>query len=733
MEKIFKLKSKYSPAWDQEEAIKSIENYLDKGHKWQTLWWVTWSWKTFTMANIIEKQNKPTLVIAHNKTLAAQLAQEFSEFFPDAAVHYFVSYYDYYQPEAYVSKTDTYIEKEATINEEIDRLRHAATQSLLQRKDVIIIASVSCIYGIGDIKMYIEQIFNLKVGQTIPIEDILKKLVLIQYKRSWADFKPWNFQVMWDLLEIFSPSQETVYSIEFWWDEISQISRRNYLTWEVYEYLDEIKIFPAKHTVSSKDKIAEIIPKIKEELEDRLNTFELSGDPVKIERLKTKVEYDLEMMNEVGYVNWIENYSRYLDWREPWAPAQTLMDYFGKDFLTLIDESHMTIPQIWWMYAWDRARKQNLIDNGFRLPSAFDNRPLQFNEFESKLNQVIAVSATPNIFEIRASENSPVVLLDEEWKKIDKEEIDKQNLIFKKTSLFYNFDPTVDWDWVHSEECRIIPQVIRPTGLLDPEIEIKSMEFMVDDIMTNLKIVIEKNQRMLITTITKRSSEELTDYLLENWISVKYLHSEVETLERLEILKELREGQIDVIVWVNLLREWLDLPEVSKIGIIDADKQGFLRSESALIQIIWRAARNIEGKVTMYVEERKNSIEWEFEYNELLWQEIKRADKWKWINRDNLIISNAMKKAIELNYYRRGIQEEHNKKHWINPKTVYSSIKEVAVKNIKRDYSIQSEKEIKKTISRLELEMDIASANMDYEKAAELRDEIIEIKKGRKK
>jgi excinuclease ABC subunit B len=733
MKKIFKLKSKYSPAWDQEEAIKSIENYLDKGHKWQTLWWVTWSWKTFTMANIIEKQNKPTLVIAHNKTLAAQLAQEFSEFFPDAAVHYFVSYYDYYQPEAYVSKTDTYIEKEATINEEIDRLRHAATQSLLQRKDVIIIASVSCIYGIWDIRMYIEQIFDLKVGQVIPIEEILKQLVLIQYKRSGADFKPWNFQVMWDLLEIFSPSQETVYSVEFWWDEISQISRRNYLTWEVYEYLDEIKIFPAKHTVSSKDKIAEIIPKIKEELEDRLNTFELSWDAVKIERLKTKVEYDLEMMNEVGYVNWIENYSRYLDWREPWAPAQTLMDYFGKDFLTLIDESHMTIPQIGWMYSWDRARKQNLIDNGFRLPSAFDNRPLQFNEFADKLNQVVAVSATPNIFEIRASENSPVVLLDEEWKKIDKEEIDKQNLIFKKTSLFYNFDPTTDWDWVHSEECRITPQIIRPTWLLDPEIEIKSMEFMVDDLMNNLKIVIEKNQRMLITTITKRSSEELTDYLLENWISVKYLHSEVETLERLEILKELREWQIDVIVWVNLLREWLDLPEVSKIWIIDADKQGFLRSESALVQIIWRAARNIEWKVTMYVEERKNDIEWDFEYNDLLWQEIKRADKWKWINRSNLIISNAMKKAIELNYYRRWIQQEHNKKHSINPQTVYSSIKEVAVKNIKRDYSIQSEKEIKKTISRLELEMDIASANMDYEKAAELRDEILNIKKWRKK
>jgi len=760
-EKIFKLKSKYSPAGDQEEAIKACTKYLEDWHKWQTLWWVTWSWKTFTMANLIEKQNKPTLVIAHNKTLAAQLAQEFSEFFPDAAVHYFVSYYDYYQPEAYVSKTDTYIEKEATINEEIDRLRHAATQSLLQRKDVIIIASVSCIYGIWDISMYTSQIFNLKVGQVIPIEDILKKLVLVQYKRAWADFKPWNFQVMWDLLEIYSPSQETVYSLEFWWDEISQISRRNYLTGEVYEYLEEIKVFPAKHTVSSKDKIAEIIPQIKAELEDRLHTFELSGDPVKIERLKTKVEYDLEMLEEVGYVNWVENYSRYLDWRNSWDPSQTLIDYFGDDFLTLIDESHMTIPQIGWMYAWDRARKQNLIDNGFRLPSAFDNRPLQFDEFEWKLNQVVAVSATPNIFEIRNSENSPRVSphltspLGERdstkktpstpckgegaggWgEKLSKEEIDKQNLIFKKTSKFYNFEPTRDWEWNHSEDCRIIPQVIRPTWLLDPEIELKSMEFMVDDIMTNLNLVIEKNQRMLITTITKRSSEELTDYLLENWISVKYLHSEVETLERLEILKELREGQIDVIVWVNLLREWLDLPEVSKIAIIDADKQGFLRSESALIQIIWRAARNAEWKVTMYVEERAHPQSLpnkEGSSTFLLWQEIKRADKWKWINTDNLIISNAMKKAIELNYYRRWIQEEYNKKHWIISKTVYSSIKEVAVKNIKRDYSIQNEKEVRKTISTLELEMDIASANMDYEKAAEIRDEILRLKKGRKK
>ncbi len=734
-QKIFTLKSKYSPAGDQEYAIKQLNNYINTGHNWQTLWWVTGSWKTFTMANIIEKQNKPTLVIAHNKTLAAQLAQEFKEFFPDAAVHYFVSYYDYYQPEAYVSKTDTYIEKEATINEEIDRLRHAATQDLLTRKDVIIVASVSCIYGIWDIAMYKSHIFELKVWQLVPIEDILKNLVLVQYSRAWADFKPWNFQVMGDLLEIYPSSSETVFSIEFWGDEISQISRRNYLTGEVYEYLDKIKIFPAKHTVSSKERIEEIVPLIQAELKDRLDTFQLAWDVVKQERLKTKVEYDLEMMQEVWYVNGIENYSRYLDWRNPWDPAQTLMDYFWDDFLTLIDESHMTIPQIWGMYAWDRARKTNLIDNWFRLPSAFDNRPLQFDEFENKLSQVIAVSATPNIYEIRASEDQTVILRDKEWKRIAKEEIDKDHLKFKKTSRFYNFNPVIDWDWTDSKHCRIVQQIIRPTGLLDPEIELKSMEFMVDDIMKNISEVVEKNQRMLITTITKRSSEELTDYLLENWIHVKYLHSEVETLERLETLKELREWKIDVIVWVNLLREWLDLPEVSKIWIIDADKQWFLRSESALIQIIWRAARNVNGKVVMYVEGRlplsppnpplKGGM-----ILLLLWQKITRVDKWKYINEDWLIISNAMKKAIDLNYYRRSIQKEYNIKYWITPKTVYSSIKEVAVSAwTKKEYSLQNEKEIRKTLSRLELEMDIAAANMEYEQAAELRDQILEIKK----
>ena len=698
----FKLKSKYSPAWDQLNAIKEISKYLDEWHDWQTLWGVTWSWKTFTMANIIEREQKPTLVIAHNKTLAAQLAQEFKEFFPDNAVHYFVSYYDYYQPEAYVSKTDTYIEKEATINEEIDRLRHAATQDLLTRKDVIIVASVSCIYGIWDISLYTEQIFNIEVWKSYKIEDILTQLVSIQYRRSWADFKPGNFQVMWDLLEIFPASKETVYSIEFWWDEVTWITSRNFLTWEIYEYLNEIQIFPAKHTVTTKDRINSILPDIQKELDERLKYFkETLWDALKYERLKTKVEYDIEMMQEVGYVNGIENYSRYLDWRKSWAAPATLMDYFWDDYMCFIDESHMTIPQIWAMYAWDKARKTNLVENWFRLPSALENRPLKFEEFENKLKQVVAVSATPWIYEIEASCKNP--------------------------NIFLEFDPIVDWDWKNSDDNRVVPQVIRPTGLLDPVIMLKPMEYMVDDIMKSLSEVIDAWERMLITTITKRSSEELSDYLLENGIKVRYLHSEIETLERLDILKDLREGTIDVIVWVNLLREWLDLPEVSKIAILDADKQWFLRSASALIQIIWRAARNSKWEVSMYVEKFK--LKWN-EEKDSLW--LYQIDKWRSCNSDGLVISEAMKKAINITNYRRTLQAKHNEKHWITATTIFSSIKEIWIKNKKRDYSILDKKSAEKELSRLELEMDIAAANMEYEKAAELRDQIIDIKRWKK-
>lgn len=705
---LFHLKSNYSPAGDQAEAIASLTSYIEKGNKWQTLWGVTGSGKTFTMANVIQNIEKPTLIIAHNKTLAAQLAQEFKEFFPDAAVHYFVSYYDYYQPEAYVKKTDTYIEKEATINEEIDRLRHAATQDLLRRKDVIIVASVSCIYGIGDISAYTEQVFTLKKGYTYILEELLKNLINIQYTRAGADFKAGNFLVMGDVLEIWSASSEKVFTIEFWGDEITQITLRHPISGEIYEYLEEIEIFPAKHTVSSNETIRAILPQIQEELEDRLKYFkEQSGDIVKYERLKAKVEYDMEMLQEVGYVNGIENYSRYLDGRNPGEPPATLIDYFGKDFLTIIDESHMSIPQIGGMYAGDRSRKENLVENGFRLPSAMDNRPLTFPEFEAKLWQVLAVSATPSLFEIEKSSKKG------------------------GGQQFLAFDPTRWVLWKDSNDLRIVPQMIRPTWLLDPRISIKDMEFMVDDIMKLHAEVLEKNERMLITTLTKRSSEELTEFLQENGVKVQYLHSEVDTLERLEILKALREGKIDVIVGVNLLREGLDLPEVSKIAILDAEKQGFLRSEQALIQIIGRAARNSNGEVSMYVEKIRNFQEKKSQF-EVFNEELLILNKGKYVNHDGFVISQSMKKAMDLTFYRRKLQQAHNDKNGITATTILSSIKDIGIPSKKTKNLMDTWLSAEKDITRLELEMDIAAANMEYEKAAEIRDRIIEIKQWKK-
>nr|MDD3719756.1 excinuclease ABC subunit UvrB [Candidatus Gracilibacteria bacterium] len=704
---MFKLISDKKPTGDQPKAIDEIYSYLQKGHKYQTLWGVTGSGKTFTMANVIEKVQKPTLVIAHNKTLAAQLAQEFKEFFPDNAVHYFVSYYDYYQPEAYVQKTDTYIEKEATINEEIDRLRHAATQSLLTRKDVIIVASVSCIYGIGDIDAYIGFTFDIKVGEFYKIEDLLKNLVSMQFRRATSDFKPGTFHILGDILEIFPASEETIYTIQFWGDEITEITRRNYLTGEIYEYLQEVTIFPAKHTVTTKERINEIIPNIKAELDERLKYFkEEMGDILRYERLKTKVEYDIEMMQEVGYVNGIENYSRYLDGRQANLPPATLIDYFGDDYLCFIDESHMTVSQIGGMYAGDRSRKESLVNNGFRLPSALDNRPLKFDEFEQKMNQVVFVSATPGSFEIEKSSN---------------------DLLY-----FENFDPIIDGEWKSNEKNRVVSQVIRPTGLIDPEIEIKSMEFMIDDILKTLDYVIEKGERMLVTTITKRSSEELADYLLENGYKVRYLHSEIETLERLEILKMLRMGEIDVIVGVNLLREGLDLPEVSRIAILDADKQGFLRSKSSLIQIIGRAARNSNGKVIMYTEKFKGKLE-ENKSQMYALGNLYRLDKGKMVNDDGFVVSEAMKTAIDLTYYRRKVQTNYNEKHNITPTTILSSIKDIGINTKKKEYAFLDKQSIEKELKRLELEMDIASANLDFEKAADLRDMIIELRRGKKK
>ena len=729
----FVLKSKYSPAGDQAQAIKSLEKYINKGHDWQTLWWVTGSGKTFTMANVIEKVQKPTLIIAHNKILAAQLAQEFKEFFPDAAVHYFVSYYDYYQPEAYLGKTDTYIEKEATINEEIDRLRHSATQDLLTRKDVIIVASVSCIYGIGDIDAYTKQVFNIKKEWTYVLEDLLKQLVDIQFTRAGWDFKSGNFIVQWDILEVWPASSEFVYTIEFWWDEVSQITTRHPISGEIFEYHESIDIFPAKHTVTSPGTLERILPQIKTDLAERLKYFkEDLWDVVKYERLKTKVEYDIEMMQEVWYVNGIENYSRYLDWRNPGDPAQTLIDYFGDDFLTMIDESHMTIPQIGAMFGWDRSRKTNLVENGFRLPSAMDNRPLTFPEFQWKLRQVIAVSATPSEYEIMKSSTHEKIPVNAGWWKDDNDAFKAEVKKLPAVRKFYDFDPKIDPAWMDNSDMRVVPQIIRPTGLLDPEIILKPMDFMVDDIMNNLQKVIDAGERMLITTLTKRSSEELSEYLIDNGIKVQYLHSEVDTLERLEILKELREWKIDVIVWVNLLREWLDLPEVSKIAILDADKQGFLRSESALVQIIWRAARNVKWEVSMYVE-KINRFEEKKSEMEKFGDDLYILNNWKYVNEDALVISQAMKKAIELTYYRRWIQIAHNEKTWMTPITVFSSIKDIGIPSKKKKLSLSWDpKDVKKDIARLELEMDIAAANMDYEQAAELRDQILELKKGKK-
>ena len=723
---MFHLQSKYTPTWDQPKAIESILKYIQNGNKFQTLWWITGSGKTFVMANIIQKIQKPTLIIAHNKTLAAQLAWEFREFFPDSAVHYFVSYYDYYQPEAYIGKTDTYIEKEATVNEEIDRLRHAATQDLIKRKDVIIVASVSCIYWVWDISAYQESIFQIRVWEEYHFDDLIKKLLLLQYKRAGTDFKPGTFLVLWDVLEIFPSSFETVYSLEFWGNEITKITRKNYLTWEVYENLQEIDIFPAKHTVTTKDVITSIIPSIKEELAEQLDFFQKTWEVVKYERLKTKVEYDLEMMQEVWYVNGIENYSRYLDGRKPWAPPATLIDYFWDDFLCFVDESHMTITQIGGMYAWDRARKENLIWAGFRLPSAFDNRPLQFKEFESKMKQIVFVSATPWIYDINVSSLYP--------------------------EKFFEFNPLIDGAWQDNENERIVPLVIRPTGLLDPSIELRSMDFMIDDIMKNISKIVDLWEKMIITTLTKRSSEELTDYLLDNWVKVRYLHSEIETLDRIDILADLRTGKIDVIVGVNLLREWLDLPEVSKIAIVDADKQWFLRSTSALIQIIGRTARNVQWTVYMYSEQFKNmkqentqeiktliSPKWDVFYrDEHILDEngniidLYRVDKGKFICENGIVVSNAMKMSINLTHYRRNLQRKYNITNNIIPTTILSEIKTTGIKTKNKDEVILSQKDLEKELKRLEFEMWVASANMEYEQAAELRDQIIELKKKKK-
>lgn len=649
--KKFVLKSDYKPTGDQPGAIAQLTQGLNNGLKEQTLLGVTGSGKTFTMANVIANVQKTTLVLCHNKTLAAQLYGEFKEFFPDNAVHYFVSYFDYYQPEAYIARSDTYIEKDSQINEEIDRLRHAATSSLLSRGDVIIVASVSCIYGIGSVEDYGGMAVKVTSGETRKRDKLLRQLTDIQYKRNDIDFHRSTFRVRGDVVDVFPASEETAYRLEFFGDEIERITQLDPLTGEILKNLNKLSIFPGSHYVTPSEKLKVALGHIRTELEERLAFFRKNNLLLEAQRLEQRTNFDLEMLEETGFVKGIENYSRYLTNREPGEQPATLMDYFPDDYLLLIDESHMTIPQVRGMYNGDRARKEVLVEHGFRMPSALDNRPLNFQEFERHVNQAIYVSATPAEYELSRSP-APA------------------------------------------------QQVIRPTGLLDPPIEVRPVDGQVDDLIAEIRDTTAKGHRVLVTTLTKRMSEDLTEYLLELKIKVTYLHSEVDTLDRTDILRDLRLGVYDVVVGINLLREGLDLPEVSLVAILDADKEGFLRSEQALIQTVGRAARHQQGHVIMY------------------------ADK----------LTKSMQKTIDETKRRRAIQEAYNTEHNITPEGIAKNI----TKGMRPDMP-DSEKptlDLKKVpkdeyahlVRDLSRQMELASANLQFEKAAELRDFIQEIK-----
>lgn len=648
----FKLTANYSPAGDQPSAIKSLLANLQKGVKEQTLLGVTGSGKTFTMANVIQKIQKPTLILSHNKTLAAQLYGEFKNFFPDNAVHYFVSYFDYYQPEAYIARSDTFIEKDSQINEEIDRLRHAATDSLLTRRDVIIVASVSCIYGIGSVEDYGNLAVVIKKGERRLRDKLLRQLNDIQYQRNDIDFRRGMFRVRGDVVDIFPAGEEIAYRIEFFGNEIDRITRVEPLTGEIIDNLETVKIFPSSHYVTPQDKLKLALGQIQNELDDRVKHFKSQGQLVEAQRLAQRTKFDLEMMEQTGFVKGIENYSRYLTNREPGEQPATLLDYFPDDYMMFIDESHMTMPQLRGMYNGDRARKETLVNYGFRLPSALDNRPLNFTEFEKHINKVVFVSATPAEYEL-----------------------------------------------THSP--KPVEQVIRPTGLLDPPIEVRPIEGQIDDLIHEIKQTVSKHQRVLVTTLTKRMSEDLTDYLKELGIKVTYLHSDVDTLDRTDILRDLRLGVYDVVVGINLLREGLDLPEVSLVAILDADKEGFLRSVQALIQTVGRAARHEQGRVIMY------------------------ADR----------VTGSMQKTIDETNRRRTVQSEHNKKHHIIPKGITRNIEKgmrpeltEEAKKAKLDLKKIPKDEYKHLIKDLSAQMDIAAANLEFEKAAELRDIITDIK-----
>ncbi|KAJ53207.1 excinuclease ABC subunit B [Clostridium tetanomorphum] len=653
----FKIHSKFKPTGDQPQAIESLVKGIQKGNKFQTLLGVTGSGKTFTMANIIEKVKKPTLVLAHNKTLAAQLCSEFREFFPENCVEYFVSYYDYYQPEAYVPQTDTYIEKDASINDEIDKLRHSATSALFERNDVIIVASVSCIYGLGNPEEYKKLTISLREGMEKDRDEVLKKLVEIQYERNEINFVRGTFRVRGDILDIFpASSTNTAIRIEFFGDEIEKIKEFDVLTGETLGIRKHVSIFPASHFATSSDRLQMAIKKIEEELEERVRELVSQDKLLEAQRLKQRTNFDIEMMREVGYCSGIENYSRIMDGRAGGTPPQTLLDYFPDDFLFFIDESHVTLPQVRGMYAGDKSRKNTLVEYGFRLPSAFDNRPLQFNEFESKLNTVVFVSATPGDYELEHSVNVP-------------------------------------------------EQIIRPTGLLDPVIVVSPVKGQIDDLYSNIKETIDKGYRVLVTTLTKKMAEDLTKYFKEMNIKTNYLHSDIDTIERMKIIRDLRKGEFDVLVGINLLREGLDIPEVALVAILDADKEGFLRSDRSLIQIIGRAARNSESKVIMYAD----------------------------------TITKSMDRAIKETNRRRSIQIQYNKEHGIVPKTIIKDIREVIeatkVGEEKVEYNSLEEAikanndGIEKLIEKYEEEMREASKELQFEKAAKLRDDIFQLKK----
>lgn len=652
----FELHSEYQPTGDQPQAIKQLVEGFKKGNQFETLLGVTGSGKTFTMANVIAQMNKPTLIIAHNKTLAAQLYGEFKEFFPNNAVEYFVSYYDYYQPEAYVPSTDTYIEKDSAINDEIDKLRHSATMALIERKDVIIISSVSCIYGLGDPIDYKNMVVSLRPGTIRDRDDIIHKLIEIQYDRNDMDFKRGTFRVRGENLEVFPASYtDSAIRVEFFDDEIERITEIDSLTGEVRRELEHVAIFPNSHYVVNPEKLERAIKDIEAELAEQVAYFKSEDKLIEAQRIAERTNFDMEMLRETGICSGIENYSRHMAGLAPGATPHTLMEYFGDEFLIMIDESHITIPQIRGMYNGDQARKSTLVDYGFRLPSAKDNRPLRFDEFEGMIDQMLFVSATPNTYE-------------------------------------------------EEHELLRAEQIIRPTGLLDPEISVRPIEGQIDDLITEINKEVEKKNKVLVTTLTKRMAEDLTDYMRDVGIRVKYLHSDIDTLERTEIIRDMRLDVFDVLVGINLLREGLDIPEISLVAILDADKEGFLRSETSLIQTIGRAARNSEGHVIMYA--------------------------------DN--ITESMDKAITETNRRRKLQQEYNKEHGITPTTIKKAVRELIsiskevdrkINDIEKDPESMDSKELKKLIGKVEKRMQKAAAELDFETAIEMREKLAELKK----